>query len=134
MIRMSGAGQQTTAISGAAIMISLLRSLLAAIEGRPAALPTDADTTQVLAVARHHRLSPLLSLADLPGAPASLAEALRRDRLITTARNLLLAQTAEECASAFAGAGVPVVLLKGLAYNATIYSEVGVRPTSDVDL
>jgi hypothetical protein len=115
-------------------MISLLRSLLAAIEGRPFALPSDADAGKVLSVARQHRLTPLLSLADLGAAPASLKEAFRRDRVITTARSMLLTHAAEECAAAFGGDGTVVVLLKGLAYNATIYPQVGVRPTSDVDL
>jgi hypothetical protein len=115
-------------------MVSLLRLLLAAVDGRPEALPTGIDADEVLAVARRHRLSPLLSLVELAGAPASLSQALRRDRLITTARNLMFAQVAEDCTRAFAAAGVPVVLLKGLAYSATIYPEVGVRPTSDIDL
>jgi hypothetical protein len=115
-------------------MISLLRSFLAAIEGRPLALPFSADEGEILAVARQHRLTPLLSLADLSDAPAALKEAFRRDRLVTTVRNLLLAQVAEECSAAFAADGIPVVLLKGLAYNATIYPDAGVRPTSDVDL
>jgi len=113
-------------------MISLLRSLLAAITGRPQAQPADAD--EVLALARHHRLSPLLSLADLSGWAPSLAEALRRDRLVTIARNLLLAHVAEECAAALTAAGVRVALLKGLSYNLTIYDQDGARPTSDVDL
>lgn len=115
-------------------MVSLLRLLLAAVDRRPQPLPTGIDPTEVLAVARRHRLSPLLSLVDLPGAPASLSETFRRDRVITTARNLMFEQVAEECARAFSAAGVPVVLLKGLAYNATIYPEAGIRPTSDVDL
>lgn len=113
-------------------MISLLRSLLAAITGRPQAQPAGAD--EVLALARRHRLSPLLSLADLSGWDAPLAATLRRDRLLTVARHLQLAQVAEECAEALTVAAVPVVLLKGLAYNMTIYDEAGVRPTSDVDL
>jgi len=115
-------------------MVSLLRLLLAAVDGRPQALPAGVDAAEVLAVARRHRLSPLLSLVDLPAAPPALSGELRRDRVVTTARNMMFAQVAEECARAFAAAGVPVVLLKGLAYSATIYSEAGVRPTSDVDL
>jgi hypothetical protein len=115
-------------------MISLLRSLLAAIEGRPQALPAGANATEVLELARRHRLSPLLSRVDLPGAPASLAEAFRHDRVMATARNLMFAQVAQECVAALAAAGVPAALLKGLAYSATIYSEPEVRPTGDVDL
>jgi putative nucleotidyltransferase-like protein len=115
-------------------MISLLRSLLAAIEGQPQALPADASAAEVLAVARRHRLSPLLSLVELRGAPSSLAETFRRDRMMTTIHHLVLAQVAEECALAFSAAGVPVVLLKGLSYNATIYRDAGLRPTGDIDL
>ena len=113
-------------------MISLLRSLLAAVEGRPYTLPADVDDQQVLTVARRHRLTPLLSLRAAPATMPSLAEAFRRDRLITTARNAVLAQVALECASAFSGAGIETVLLKGLAYNATLYDAPGLRPTSEI--
>jgi hypothetical protein len=112
----------------------MLRALLAAIEGEPEAAIADVDPTQLLEIARHHRLSPLLSTVGLPGTDSSLAESFRRDRLITTGRNLLLEQTAEQCTIALAAEAVPVVLLKGLSYNATIYAAAGVRPTSDVDL
>ncbi|HEY7375556.1 MAG TPA: nucleotidyltransferase family protein [Polyangia bacterium] len=115
-------------------MISLLRSLLAAVAGRAQALPADVDADEVLALARRHRLTPLLSLADLSGWPAPVAEGCRRDRMITAARNLMLAQTAKDCAAALTAAAVPVVLLKGMSYNLTIYEEAGVRPTGDVDL
>lgn len=115
-------------------MSSLLRALLAATEGQPAAAIAGLDPGQVLEVARHHRLSPLLSTVAVPGIDPALAGELRRDRLITTGRNLLLEQTAEQVTLALAADAVAVVLLKGLAYNATIYSVAGVRPTSDVDL
>jgi hypothetical protein len=115
-------------------MVSLLRALLAAIEGAQQVPIADLDPQEVLEVARRHRLSPLLSTVGLPGIDPSLAEALRRDRLVTTGRNLLLEKTAEQCALALAANAIPVVLLKGLSYNATIYSAAGVRPMSDVDL
>jgi hypothetical protein len=113
---------------------SLLRALLAAIEGQPPPAIADVDPTLLLETARRHRLTPLLSTVGLPGAGRSLVEALRRDRLITTGRNLLLEQTAEQCTIALATEAVPVVLLKGLSYNATIYSGAGLRPMSDIDL
>jgi len=115
-------------------MSSLLRALLAAIEGQPQPAIADVDATLLLETARRHRLTPLLSMVGLPGVDVTLAETLRRDRLITTGRNLLLEQTAEQCTMALAAAGVRVVLLKGLSYNTTIYSAAGVRPTSDVDV
>ena len=41
---------------------------------------------------------------------------------------------AEECVGALAAAGVEAALLKGLAYERTLYPQPGARPTSDVDL
>ena len=83
-------------------MSSLLRALLAAIEGQPQPEIADVDPTLLLDTARRHRLTPLLSMVGLPGIDLPLAETLRRDRLITTGRNLLLEQTAEECTIALA--------------------------------
>ena len=111
-------------------MISLLRSLLAAIEGRPLALPSDADAGKVLAVARQHRLTPLLSLADPGDAPASMKEACRRDRLITSARNMLLAHAAEECAAAFAADGTALVICSR-AWHTTRQSTREARRAAD---
>ena len=123
----------------------LLAVLLAALESpsRPAPLTELAAAAgdPVLAVARRHRLTPLVSVlssafSSLPGGglPAGFAEACRRDRVITAARNLMLAQAAEECLRAFAAAGVPVIVLKGIAYERSLYPNDGARPTADVDL
>jgi hypothetical protein len=87
----------------------------------------------MLAVARRHRLTPLVSVL-CRGLPAGFAEACRRDRVITAAGNLMLAHAAEECLRAFAAAGVPVIVLKGIAYERSLYSKEGTRPTSDIDL
>jgi hypothetical protein len=62
-----------------------------------------------------------------------VGEVCRRDRLMTAARNLMLAQAAEECLGALAQAAIPVIVLKGLAYE-SLYGAAGVRPTADVDL
>ena len=122
----------------------LLTVLLAALSpSRPAQLTELAAAAgdPLLAVARRHRLTPLVSVlssafSSVPGGglPAAFAEACRRDRVITAARNLMLAQAAEECLRAFAAAGVPVIVLKGIAYERSLYSNDGTRPTADVDL
>jgi len=123
----------------------LLAVLLAALESpsRPAQLTELAAVAgdPLLAVARRHRLTPLVSVlssafSSMPGGglPAGFAEACRRDRVITAARNLMLAQGAEEALRAFAGAHVPVIVLKGIAYERSLYSNDGARPTADVDL
>jgi hypothetical protein len=129
-----GARPETTPESDVATMISLLRALLAAVEGRPSEPIASFDPAHVLEVARRHRLSPLLSTVVNAGVDPSLAETLRRDRLITTGRNLMLEQVAEQCTLAMTADAIPLVLLKGLSYNATIYSAAGVRPMSDVDI
>jgi hypothetical protein len=112
---------------------SLLLALAdgAAGDGLPARPPA---SELLLRVARHHRLTPLLSAERGSVLPPPLAEACRHDRVTTTARNLLLAQVAEECVAALAAAGVPAILLKGLDYAMRLYPQPGARPTGDVDL
>jgi len=111
----------------------LLVALFAALE-EPARAGDLADGPDVLAVARRHRLTPLLSIRCRGALPKTLDDTCRRDHVLTTARNLALADTAEECVTALAGAGVDAALLKGLAYERTLYHQPGARPTSDIDL
>jgi hypothetical protein len=85
-------------------------------------------------VARRHRLTPLLSATCRGRLPPELDDTCRRDFVVTAARNLALAGVAEECVGALGAAGVQGVLLKGLAYERTLYAGQGARPTSDVDL
>jgi hypothetical protein len=110
-----------------------LEVLMAALADRrlAATLPLGDRTVEL---ARRHRLSPLLSLTADDALPAPLASAFRRDRLVTVARNLVLGQAAEGCIRALAAEGIPSIVLKGLAYEPTIYPGAGSRPTSDVDL
>jgi hypothetical protein len=112
---------------------SHLMALMAAVtdRARAAALPAD---DAVIDLARRHRLSPLLSATADGGLQPRLAETFRRDRLATVVRNMMFGQVAEECIRALDGAGVPSIVLKGLAYEPSIYPGAGTRPTSDVDL
>jgi hypothetical protein len=111
----------------------LLLALFGALEdpARASALPND---PRLLIVARRHRLTPLLSAVGRATLPALLGDACRRDHVVTAARNLALAAVAEECVVALGTAGVEAAVLKGLAYERTLYPRAGVRPTSDVDL
>src|SRR5438105_3921920 len=84
--------------------------------------------------ARAHRLSPLLSQIADDALPTRLAETFRRDRLVTVARNLIFSQAAADCIRALSAEGIPTIVLKGLAYEPSIYPGAGTRPTSDVDL
>jgi hypothetical protein len=110
-----------------------LRSLLAAIEDPSAAPDFGDDPARWLTVARRHRLTPLVSSLGIAMPPA-LAEQVRRDRLGTTARNLVIADAAAACVRALSEVGIPTVVLKGLAYERTVYAQPGTRPTADADL
>jgi hypothetical protein len=111
-----------------------LVALLAALEDPARAADLSPEDPVLVAVARHHRLSPLLSATCAETLPAKLAEVFRRDRLVTAARNMILGQMAEECLDAFAHAGIRTIVLKGLDYETRLYRMAGARPTADVDL
>jgi hypothetical protein len=111
-----------------------LVALLAAVEDPPRAAALAADDPLVVKVARHHRLSPLLSATCSEWLPSPLAETFRRDRLVTAARNMILGQVAEACLGALGEAGIRTIVLKGLDYETRLYRLAGVRPTADVDL
>jgi len=111
-----------------------LVALLAVLEDPPRAAELAPDDPVLVAVARHHRLSPLLSATCGESLPEPLAGIFRRDRLVTAARNMMLGQVAEECLRALASAGVRTIVLKGLDYETRLYGMAGARPTADVDL
>jgi hypothetical protein len=116
-----------------------LKRLLALLEapGRAAELAPrdgDGDGGAALAIARHHRLTPLLGATCGEALGGAFGEACRRDRTVTAARNILLAQAAEECLQALARRGIEAALLKGLAYEPFLYGRSGCRPTGDIDL
>jgi hypothetical protein len=114
---------------------AILVRLLGMLEDGAAGAGETSDERGLLEVARHHRLSPLLSASTARLSPG-IREACKRDKLITTARNLVLSQVAQECISALEAAGIPTVVLKGLAYEDLLYAREGpgARPTGDVDL
>jgi hypothetical protein len=107
---------------------------LAALEDPPSAALLEASDALLVSVARHHRLTPLLSITCGGRLPVTFAELCRRDRVVTAARNLVLTRTAQECVTALDRAGVPAIVLKGLDYETRLYGQTGARPTGDVDL
>ena len=111
-----------------------LIALLAALEDPPRAAELPADDPALIAVARHHRLSPLLSVVCDAALPRPLAETFRRDRLVTAARNMILGRVSDECRGALTAAGIRSIVLKGLDYEPRLYGVAGARPTSDIDL
>ena len=107
---------------------------MTALEDPPRAADLPSNDPTMLAVARYHRLTPLLSLVCGQTLPAPLADAFRHDRVLTAARNMILGQVAEEGIRALTETDVPAIVLKGLDYEARLYRAAGVRPTADVDL
>jgi hypothetical protein len=114
----------------------ILAVLLEAIEDPTRAGSLPGGDPRALALARRHRLSPLLAAVCRDGLPGLLGEACRRDRGITTARNLMLVEAAEELLLAMAARRIDGVVLKGLAYERQLYDDAGpgCRPTADVDV
>jgi hypothetical protein len=103
--------------------------------GGPGAVEWD----EVLALADHHRLAPLLwrRLSSCPppgGVPPQVLDALEGAYLSTTAGNLLRRARTHDVLGALATAGVPAMLLKGAALAETVYPEPGLRPMVDIDV
>ncbi len=97
-------------------------------------LPSGANDELVLAVARHHRLSPALSTVSDTAISPTLLDVFRRDRLVTLGRGTLLRRALVESVNALAAADVKTVVLKGMAYEALVYPVPGTRPATDIDL
>lgn len=113
----------------------LLSALLAALrEPDRAKALAGVDPGLLLAVARHHRLTPLLALTCADQLPPSSSEAVRKDRIQTAARNLALSFAGSGLVRALDAAAVPTIVLKGLDYETRLYSQAGARPTADIDL
>src|SRR5450631_665656 len=111
-----------------------LIALLAAVENQQKCALLPGDDVGLITVARHHRLSPLLSATCGGMLRPPLVEAFRRDRVVTLARSMILRGVAEECVRALVAEGIQTIVLKGLAYEEYLYDLAGVRPTADVDL
>jgi hypothetical protein len=111
----------------------ILRALLAAVDDQTQLLDRG-EPELLLAMARHHRLSPLLGASKRPGFPVALAAGFQRDYLATLGRNTVLKHGLEECLSALAGRDIDCIVLKGLVYETTLYGRPGTRPTTDLDL
>jgi hypothetical protein len=115
----------------------LLGALLGAVERRtPFRRPPGVSDAHLVALARHHRLSPLLSLQDptAGGLSGEVVETFRRDRLATLGRSTLHRHALAEILAECDAAAVDVAVLKGIAYDDLLYPEAGTRPASDVDL
>lgn len=69
-----------------------------------------------------------------PSVPAAVLERLRRVYLGTTSLNLRIAHRSNQVINRFNQAGVPVIPLKGIHFAELIQGDIGLRPTTDIDL
>ena len=115
---------------------NILRTLLVPLYevDQPLVLPDDVTDNQVLAVARHHRLSPALSVLAEGSVSPDLLERFCRDRLVTLGRGTLLRHALVEVVNALHASGVKTIVLKGMAYEDLVYPIPGTRPATDVDI
>ena len=112
--------------------------LAAFVSGRGAPCPDDAtDGERLVALAENLKLSALLYrvLQDAGCAlPAPLQARLANAYRATLGRSVRCRRALTDIARAFADAGVPLVVLKGLVLAETVYPDPGCRVMSDLDL
>jgi hypothetical protein len=87
-----------------------------------------------VAMARRHRLSSVIGSLGSPALTPRLAAELRRHALVSCARNLAYEQRLGEVVAELEKVGVRVLVLKGLAYERTLYRVPGSREMSDIDI
>lgn len=97
---------------------------------------TPRDLFALIDLARRHRVAPIVAGLVEPRLQRTdpLSAVLRRERRLATAHALVLGALAEEVLGALAAAGVPALVLKGLALGARYYRSPEHRPMRDVDL
>lgn len=119
---------EASGMSGVSGVVSATAAGAAAeVSATAAASGAPAEVSATLAAAvRRHLLAPLAHRRGWPGFRGDhAAAAIQADR-----RAAALA----EAVDGLGRAGIPVMLLKGIAYAGTIYPERGLRPMSDIDL
>lgn len=96
----------------------------------------DFDWREVLAFAQREGVASLLYAATRDAAllPDTLLIELRAGYFQTARRNLLLFRELATTLTWLARAGIPVLVLKGVALVETVYKNPAVRPMSDIDL
>ncbi|HVV87417.1 MAG TPA: nucleotidyltransferase family protein, partial [Kofleriaceae bacterium] len=91
-----------------------------------AAGPPGEVSATLAAAVRRHMLGPLAHAEGWPGFRGDhAAAAIHADRR---------AAVAAEAVEALGGAGIAVMLIKGMAYAGTVYADPALRPMSDIDL
>lgn len=95
-----------------------------------------ANWSAVVERARAQRVGPLLykALKHEPTVPPQVLQTLRDSYRGTAARVAQLRAVLVEVLRALEAAGIPVVLLKGAALSVDVFTDIGLRPWSDLDV
>lgn len=112
--------RQSQALAG------LVRRLVATGDADDGASMAGLDDALPDPLVRRHFLAPLAYRAGI--------ERFRRDHVASALVAELRARGLREVAGALASAGIPVALLKGVAYLGRVYADPAERPMSDIDL
>lgn len=118
------------------VVRAITEVLAARRAGRSAdAVPPPASDDDVVAVARAHRVVPVVSdaAADL-GAPPRVRTGLHRAHLRSTTHGLAVAADSARVSQLLAGADVPHLVCKGAALDALLGHPPGARGAGDVDV
>lgn len=106
---------------------------------RRAPAPGGSHWDAVDRLARGHRLEPRLHRAttgehDLPGIPAPLREAWRREYFTALSAAVALLDQRDRAVRVLAARGVRPLVVKGAALGGVLYPDPAVRPMGDLDL
>jgi len=95
-----------------------------------------AEWAGFLRYAERERMGPLVHRAfkDAVGVPQHVRHALRDSYRGTAAQVARLRSALVEVLTVLSGAGIPVVLLKGASLTVDVWTDIGLRPWSDLDL
>ena len=90
-------------------------------------------------LARWHRLLPLLhhftsSDSGFFEIPASIRSSLATSHVRSVAKNILLRAHLLDVLTAMSEQSIPVVVLKGIPLEESLYDHIGLRPSNDIDL
>jgi hypothetical protein len=117
--------------------VSTSRELAGLLRGEPP--PTSVEWDRVVSLARRHGVSPLLYWrlgreARNALVPPGIWETLQNDYYTAVVQGMLRDQEVGRVLAAFNEAGVPVLLLKGVALAHTVYPDPILRTMGDVDI
>ncbi|MFH1084393.1 MAG: nucleotidyltransferase family protein [Chloroflexota bacterium] len=94
------------------------------------------DWEALTRLAQAERISPLLYAVGRHAEwlPGPVLERLRRDYMLTAARNALYLGALARALARLEAAGIAAIVLKGAALAETLYEQIAVRPLGDLDL